>query len=102
VGVVDVLEHLYADICNKRWIDDIDTTTEDIEIVGCKNMLRAFKLTHPVPAGFKCSASLTECVKQIREKKDYFRLLEFFMLRNPVLRDCILGIIPELGGASNV
>ena len=30
MGVVDVLEHLYADICNKRWIDDIDTTTEYI------------------------------------------------------------------------
>lgn len=91
-----ILDRLYSSICAERWLYAIETDMEDIHVVTCKNQLRAFKLMYPVPEGYQPADSLEQCAQMLRKEKDYCRLLEFFVLCNPVTKLYVKNVIPEI------
>ena len=72
-------------------------TLEEIETLSDVNLLRAFKLTHKFPQDYEKSANILECVGKIIAGDNIYRVLEFCIFKNKVLRMPVYSIFPRLG-----
>ena len=70
---------------------------EEIEALSTGTLLRVFKLTHPFPSDFERSQDLLDCTKRIVAGDCIYRVLEFCILKNKILRKPVTGIFPRLG-----
>lgn len=60
-------------------------TADEINVLGDVNALRTFKLNHSIPAQFACATDIFDCCHSVLLGSSVYRVLEFCMLRNPVL-----------------
>lgn len=72
-------------------------TVDEINLLSDSNLLRVLKLTHKFPTDFKCANNLLECTKMIVAGDDIYRVLEFCILKNRVLRMPVSAVFPRLG-----
>lgn len=77
-------------------------TLDEIDELADKSSLRAFKLFYRFPADFKRSRDIVDCTKHIVEGDNIYRVLEFCIMKNRILRQPVISIFPKLGEANDL
>ena len=76
-------------------------TLDDINVLSDKDLLRAFKLVNKFPKEFERSRDSIDCVKRIVAGDSIYRVLEFCIIKNRILREPVSAIFPRLGDAND-
>ena len=94
--IVKVLERIYSDlIAEEVDYQYVPFSLEDINVLNNQDELRALKFMLNTNQSYKTEMGLAETVKSIREKKDYYLLLRYCVLRNRCLSSCVNSIFEE-------
>ena len=67
--------------------DHIALSSNDLNVLGDRNQLRALKIFVRIPRNFKASSNIITCIDAIKQGDCIYRTLEYCVLRNHVLHD---------------
>ena len=76
----------------------VQFTLDEINALADVNELRRLKLLLPFPENFKRSSDLFACTKHILEGDGEYRVLEFCILKNKILRMPISQVFTKILG----
>ena len=65
--------------------DSVGLTGEEMNILCDPKQLRAFKIYHGLPAGYKITNNIIDCLAKIREGDSLYRTLEYCVKTNHAL-----------------
>lgn len=74
----------------------VDFDVSEINLLSDPDRLRALKLTVPFPDDYTPASDLFSCAEEVISADSLYKVLEFCMLRNRVLRVHILKVFPRL------
>lgn len=78
----------------------VNFNANEINLLSDPDRLRALKLTVPFPNGYVPATDLFSCACEVVRTDSLYKVLEFCMLRNRVLRPHVLKVFPYLGEVS--
>ena len=73
----------------------------DVLIKKREELLRTLKLTVPFPSGYVPSSDLFSCADEVIRTDSLYKVLEFCVLRNRVLRSSVFKVFPYLEEVSD-
>lgn len=97
MSVVSILEEKKNELMHTNNPLTVQFTVEEINLLGDVNELRLFKLSVTAPMQFECASDVFDCHRRILIGESLYRVLEFSMLENRVLRTPITTVFPWLG-----
>ncbi len=73
----------------------------EINLLSDPDRLRTLKLTVPFPSGYVPSSDLFSCADEVIRTDSLYKVLEFCVLRNRVLRSSVFKVFPYLEEVSD-
>lgn len=92
MNIVTILENKRTQIINGQ---EVFFTVEELNTISDPNQLRALKLRVPL-SDFEQSADITECSTKIKAGDSLYRVLEYCIFSNRVLRN-ITNYVKKMG-----
>ena len=86
MDIKEILNNKKEDLLESGNPLSVSFTLDEINTLSDVNELRKLKLSLTFPVDFECSADLFACTKKILEGDSDYRVLEFCILKNKVLR----------------
>lgn len=94
--IINILAEKQAKLKHYGRPDATNFTLEEIEELSDEAALRAFKLRHPFPTNYAISSDLIGCTRDVCVSDDLYKVLEFCMLKNRILRGPVTSVFPQL------
>lgn len=85
MNIIDILENKTAIIIAGS--NSVGLTGEEMNVLCDPMQLRTFKVFKGIPADFKCSQNIEECIQKIREGDSLHRTLEYCIMTNRALQN---------------
>ena len=96
--IFDVLDEKLSSIQKIQNPVEVTYSYEDIMQLSNKTELRLLKLSEQFPDDYIATHNIFDCTKKILDgDTSKYRVLEFCMLKNRILREPILSTFPKMG-----